>query len=281
MKEQNTPLNSNFKNESIGDYMSVYSTKSKLNEVLNVAQDGGFVTSLLIYLIESKLIDGAAIITVDEEWRPTPVIATNKDDVLKGAGTSYVLGSSLKALHDAVVERGLKRLAVVGTPCHINAARKLQSHSNKNGLGSAIYLTIGLFCTESFDYNDLRQHLERSGVDIRSVKRFNIKKGRFLVRGRDGKILMDAPIKELKPLARKVCHYCKDFTAECADISVGSVGSPDGWSTVIIRSDKGSRVFKELAEEGYIEFMPIERSQPGISSVIKLSQKKKELAKAS
>jgi len=84
-------LNPIFKNEYIGSYMSAYATRSKLKKVLSVAQDGGFVTSLLIHLLEKKMVDGAILTVVDEEWRPKPVIATTKEQILDGAGSSYVV----------------------------------------------------------------------------------------------------------------------------------------------------------------------------------------------
>lgn len=273
-------LNPVFRNESIGSHMNVYSARSRLNEVLKVAQDGGIVTSLLIHLIDNRTIDGAIITTVDEEWRPKPTVATTRGEVLKGAGTSYAVSSNMKALHEAIVERGLKRLAVVGTPCQINALRKLQLNPNISGIGSEIYLAIGLFCTESFDYNVLKQHLERNEVDIKGVRKFDITKGRFLVIGKAGKNLMDVPIKDMKSLARGSCHYCKDYTAEYADISVGSVGSPSGRSTTIIRSNKGSKLFDDLVKAGIVEFKQIDEVKPGLEILMKLSKKKRDIAKA-
>ena len=39
---------------------------------------------------------------------------------------------------------------------------------------------------------------------------------------------------------------CTDFTAKYSDISVGSVGSADGYSTVIVRSDVGKDLLIKL-----------------------------------
>ncbi len=272
-------LNPIFRDENIGGYANIFSVQSRLKDVLKFAQDGGFVTSLLIYLVDNEMVDGALLTVVDEEWRPKPSIATTKEEVLDGAGTSYAVSPNLKALNEAVSDRGMKTLAVVGTPCQIEAVRKLQLYPNISGLGDAIHLTIGLFCTESFDYNVLRQHLEHNGVDMKDVRKFAITRGRFLVTSLDERTLMDAPIKDMKSLARSSCHYCVDYTAEYADISVGSVGSPDGWSTVIVRSEKGTEIFKELAREGYIESKPIEQVKPGIDSTIRESKRKRGSAK--
>lgn len=269
-------LNPRRRDEQLGCYIDIYLARSKLNEVLEVAQDGGVVTTMLLYLLGNETIDGAVVTTVDEEWNPKPTVATTKEQVLEGAGTSYAVSPNLKALHEAVVERRMKRLAVVGTPCQINAARKLQLSPSVSGLGGPIYLTIGLFCTESFDYETLRQYLEQNKINVKDVRKFDIKRGRFLAISKGGWELINVPIKGMKSMARGSCRYCGDYTAEYADVSVGSVGSPDGWSTVIIRSGRALKIFEALLKEGYLEASPAEA--PGIDTVRRLSRKKKEAA---
>jgi coenzyme F420-reducing hydrogenase beta subunit len=49
------------------------------------------------------------------------------------------------------------------------------------------------------------------------------------------------PIAEVAHLARNPCHNCCDYTSVHADISVGSVGAPDGWNSVMIRTDVGEK----------------------------------------
>ena len=53
------------------------------------------------------------------------------------------------------------------------------------------------------------------------------------------------------------CSVCTDFTAELADISVGSVGSAEGWSTVITRTERGDELVRGASERGYIEVKDI------------------------
>jgi coenzyme F420-reducing hydrogenase beta subunit len=50
----------------------------------------------------------------------------------------------------------------------------------------------------------------------------------------------------LNDAVEKMCLICPDFTAQYADISVGSVGSDDGYSTVIVRSDVGKTLWEKL-----------------------------------
>ena len=53
-------------------------------------------------------------------------------------------------------------------------------------------------------------------------------------------------VRDLSKAVEKGCVYCDDFTAKLADISVGSVGSEDGYSTVIVRSEKGKKLLDKL-----------------------------------
>jgi len=73
-----------------------------------------------------------------------------------------------------------------------------------------------------------------------------------------------------KPIA---CEFCTDLTAELADISVGSVGSPKGWRTVIVRTETGEELLKGAMREGYIQVKDIE--EEGLKKITKMSQKKK------
>jgi coenzyme F420 hydrogenase subunit beta len=48
---------------------------------------------------------------------------------------------------------------------------------------------------------------------------------------------------------------------------------------VIVRTKVGEEIFKGACEAGYMEFKPIEEVKPGLKSVLKLSEGKKEQAK--
>jgi coenzyme F420 hydrogenase subunit beta len=67
-----------------------------------------------------------------------------------------------------------------------------------------------------------------------------------------------------------------DYTAELADISTGSVGSPDGWSTIFVRTAKGEEYLNKMVEAGAIETKPIDDVKPGLELVQKLALQKKE-----
>ena len=53
-------------------------------------------------------------------------------------------------------------------------------------------------------------------------------------------------VKDLDVAAERACRFCDDFTSQFADVSVGSVGSKKGYSTVIVRSKAGEKLVKNL-----------------------------------
>jgi coenzyme F420 hydrogenase subunit beta len=112
------------------------------------------------------------------------------------------------------------------------------------------------------------------GIDPAKITRTVVKRNRFKVYvGAD--VVLDVHIKELESYMSPPCQYCIDYVAELADISVGAVGSPDGWTTVIVRSEMGQKLFDSAVRAKVIESVPIENVKPGISVPVRLSNKKK------
>jgi coenzyme F420 hydrogenase subunit beta len=104
---------------------------------------------------------------------------------------------------------------------------------------------IGLFCFEDFNYRILKSEVQRLlNVDLDKAEKTQIRKGKFIV-VIDGKESSVA-VKELSAAVENGCLACPDFASKYADISVGSVGSEDGRSTVIVRSDAGAKLLENL-----------------------------------
>ncbi|MEM4699680.1 MAG: Coenzyme F420 hydrogenase/dehydrogenase, beta subunit C-terminal domain [Candidatus Nezhaarchaeales archaeon] len=267
--------------EPIGVYREAYSARTRLEEVGKVAQDGGVVTTLLIYALKSGAADAAVVAGVrGEAWRGWPMVALSPEEAIKGAGTKYTPSPNLIGLAEAVKGYMKSRVAFVGTPCQVRAVRQMQFNSKGClKLGERVAVTIGLFCMESFNYERLMgEFLKSKGYSPSDISKFAITKGKFIAYSA-GKEVISVPLAEVKGCVRESCHYCQDFTSELADVSVGSVGSPDGWSTVIIRTEAGEGLFKAALEEGLLEVRPISEVRPGLGPVLKLSQKKREEAK--
>ncbi len=241
------------KNSLLGYYQKANVAKSTDESVLKVAQNGGVVTTLLIHALNTGLIDGALLTGRDENWQPKPIIARTPEEVLAAAGSHYTIASSLLTYKDAIYEYELEKLAFVGMPCQIQAARKLQLWPPLSDKLGKFSLIIGLYCSSNYSYDLMRKTVqEELRIPINDVKKIDISRGKFLVYKKDGSV-KEIPIKETKVHNWPSCQYCKDYTAEFADISVGSVGAPaDDWNSVIIRSDIGIKLFDDAVAAGKI-----------------------------
>jgi coenzyme F420-reducing hydrogenase beta subunit len=188
---------------------------------------------------------------------------------MKASGTKYLRVKMMSKLGE-LVDKGKKKIAIVGTACEVRAARKIQQLIVHDFPDVEITI-IGLFCFEAFDYEKLKEETQRLlSVDLDKSEKTQIHKGRYIVQV-DGKEY-SCSVRDLNKTIEKGCVYCDDFTAKLADISVGSVGSPYGYSTVIVRSDKGKRLLDKL---------DLVRGDVNTEEITKLSILKKNRAKKS
>ncbi|MEM4425180.1 MAG: Coenzyme F420 hydrogenase/dehydrogenase, beta subunit C-terminal domain [Candidatus Nezhaarchaeales archaeon] len=267
-------LNYERKDDVLGGYTKIVSARTTLSEVMPVAQDGGVVTTLLIYALEERLTDGVIVASKSsvETWKPVPKVALSVNDVLEAAGTKYSNCPNLVAIKDALYGYDLKKLCIVGVPCQVTAARDVKVHPKAaRKIGDKIAFIIGLFCMESFPYINLIQFLKSSGVDVAKVTKFDIKEGRFKVYIGDAEVL-SVPIRDLKDCANRFCEVCRDLTSWYADISVGAIGSKKGWSTVIVRSSEGVKLFDGAVQKGYLEVKDVGSNE--IESLKKIARRK-------
>ena len=139
------------------------------------------------------------------------------------------------------------RIAMVGTPCEIMAASKLQHYTD-----SPIDVKLGLFCMENFSYKYFENLLEEYDLKMDDIEKFQIAKGFvfLLLKTRE---TVKIPLSVAKRIIRKNCNICVELTSETSDISIGSIGSDDGWSTLIIRTEKGEEIVNGALEQKFIE----------------------------
>lgn len=164
------------------------------------------------------------------------------------------------------------KTVMVGTPCQILAAAKIDEYSEEID-GSPIDVKIGLFCMENFSYTYLKKFLEENNIDIADVKEFRIEENKFKVFLKNKNVFI-VPLSETDSFKRKNCDICIDYTSDISDISVGSLGSTKGWSTVIIRTEKGKKLLENAEKEGYFETKII--TEKGKKVLERIANKKKK-----
>ncbi len=240
--------------DGLGAVVERYAVRAATRAPGGGAQDGGAVTALLSALLRAREIDGAVVSVPsrdpDEPWKGIATIATTPDEVARSAGSFYNQTMALAALDLSGAALGPRpRLAVVGTPCEIQGIRAMQARRWTTGAHrvDAVVLTIALMCTKSFDYEGLmlRQLRDRRGVDLERVSKVDVVRGRLVVHYKDGEVAVDEPVKAFHGAALKGCDECADFLGRSADLSMGSVGSMDGWTSVLVRTARGRAAFED------------------------------------
>jgi coenzyme F420 hydrogenase subunit beta len=200
--------------------------------------------------------------------KPSSAVITSSDALIQHAGSRYAWWVPLLAsLKEAVVTRKYRRIAVVGVPCVARATQMIRTsnHDLLKPYAKAIRLVIGLFCTETFDYAKLVEGKLQSEQKIEpwEINRLDIK-GKMDVYLQDGEEVA-IPLADLEESVRPGCRVCTDFTAVEADVSAGAVGSPDGYTTLIVRNDIGKgfvdrAVWRgKLATGGSVDLSAVER----------------------
>lgn len=147
------------------------------------------------------------------------------------------------------------KIAMVGTPCEIMAASKVQHYTD-----SPIEFKIGLFCMENFSYSYFTKLLKNYDLTMDEIEKFRIEKGYTFLKLKNGEQLKIS-LSTAKTVVRKNCNICVELTSETSDISVGSIGSENGWSTVIIRTEKGEKIIKDAIKQKYLKAKELTPSQ--------------------
>ena len=262
--------------EVFGIHRGVWLVRASEPEVLERGQDGGLVSALLIWGLETGRIEGALTSRLSRTrlWDCEPFLATTRAEVLEAAGSRYTYAANPLAMKEAE-RRGLKHLALVGMSCQASingtlAARRVNKYARR------IELVIGLLCSKSFEYEGMRQIVtEEYGIPLEDVAKVNIK-GRFQVWRRSTGERIDIPLKKMQDVTREGCRLCPDFAAEHADISTGGLGQTDGWTLTVVRTQRGQEWLEGARAAGLVTVRPGEEDPAAIALMGKLAVRSRQ-----
>jgi Coenzyme F420-reducing hydrogenase, beta subunit len=229
----------------------VYRARSNRPDVLLHGSSGGGVSSLLISLFKSRLIDAALVVFYDKKLNLYGDFIENEEDVLKHSGSFYQTSKQLLSIKRI---KDYNSIAIVGLPCHIEAVNNLVKLFNLKN----IYVTISLFCTIGRMRRGFRDFLEQKfnkNLDnlefVDYVSRGGASESRFSkndirLKTKNGEIIKYTHTDYIGFVGYHYspngCFHCRKMFGLTADISIG-----DDWG---IKIDKKVCLIAVNSERG-------------------------------
>ncbi len=236
-----------------------YIGRSLDEDLLDRAESGGVVTSLLRCALEESIVDG--VVTVrslnGNRFTAVPVLIRDPEELADTAGSLHCAAPNIARFVKEYLSGASKmRLVVVGKPCDIRAIIELQKRSQ---IDKDNVVLVGLNCTGTLAPSKAKRMLiEQFEVDPKDVVGEDIDDGKLTIYLEDGssKSLDLLELEKNGYGRRDNCRRCEIKIPVFADIACGKWGTEDEEkkSTFIqLCSDKGRSLFDKALKNGYIE----------------------------
>jgi formate dehydrogenase subunit beta len=231
--------------------------RSADKEILEKAECGGAVTSLLKFALESKRVDAAVGVKARDgnRYDGIPVLITDPAEVAETSGSLHCTSPNIaRFLREYLDGASSMKIAVVAKPCDAKAIIEL---AKRNQVNLDNLLIIGLNCTGTLpSAKTKRMFKEQFEVEPSDVVSEDIEDNELIIRLKDG----SEKKKDLAELEgkgqgrRENCRRCEINIPVMADIACGKWGTTDKNSTFIeVCSEKGSEFVEAAIEAGYIK----------------------------
>jgi coenzyme F420 hydrogenase subunit beta len=265
---------SSFKHDPLGIYRSCLRGHATDPRLKITCTTGGGTTALINFALEKGIIDAAIVAGWDEEkpWRCISMLVTTPEEMGKATRFSPEMVSVNALLTTAVIEKGFRKIGVVGLPCHIHSLRKIQMAKQPPKIARAIKLTIGLFCAATYYFEGIKHLLsEFAGIDrLEEILAVDYRGGSWpgalTVTTKDRKIHHVLSKHEytwhfLGPASKRDrCLMCPDFSARVADIALGDifqkVTSDPNTNAILVRTRIGEEIVRGAVKAGVLTVEP-------------------------
>lgn len=243
-------------------------------DIRHNSASGGIATSVLIYLLENKMVDDVLVIGMANE-RPVARLTNNIQDVRDSLGSKYGPVPMLATLIPELLKEP-RRIAMVATPCQLAGWIKAKDKIPK--LRKSTVFTLGLFCGQVQSYDALTSIAARMGVAYPGEAKFtHWRYGAYPGSARfecyDGSIAQK-PLYQCYDVAvphfsLHRCFLCPDGGNWLADMTLGDIHSGGNDETVIVcRTSLAMEILESAQDAGKISFKKLTEDQVG-KSVIK------------
>lgn len=157
----------------MGNYIACYFTYSKNNTIRYNSASGGLITQLLIFALETGIIDGALVTKMDAKnpLKPQVFIARTVEDIIEASKSKYCPVPVNSLLSEILKSSSTDKFAVVGLPCHIHGIRKAEKINED--LKSKIVLHIGIVCNHTPSFHATEFLLKQLNIKEEDLSKFS------------------------------------------------------------------------------------------------------------
>ncbi len=253
--------------DPIGTPRRVILARSRLEQILHKAQDGGTVTTLAYLALKrglAKYVIGCRF--GKGEVVSVPEVICRPEDITLICGSKYTYTPVLAVLGKVKLSEGV---CITGVPCQIRAVRLLET---KIGIS---LLKIGILCSSNFRRELIVSLLRRQRKTMNDVVRMEVKR-KFKIIFTDGSHI-EISLSEAKRYTCSCCKQCPELIPRYSDIAVGSMFLPEKWNIVFVYSSLGEKLLDMAIEENLLEVK--EAPQEVILKIREFAVKKQSEAK--
>ncbi len=214
------------------------------------AQWTGIASRIGERLLETGAVDAVLTVAPDpqDRWKPVPVLVTKPEAMaqVRGMRMGY---APLLALLEPAIDRGYKRLAVIGIPCQVYALRALEEK-----LGLERLYVVGTPCSDNTTTERFHDFLALLSDRPETISYLEFRADyhvelRFDDGGKREIPFLKLPISKLPPdFFPLTCRTCVDYTNVLADITVGYMGG-EGEQWLLVRNARGEELIDLLGDE--------------------------------
>ena len=246
-----------------GTIENVYVGRTLNEDVYRNSQSGGMVTAILLYLFKTKKIEAAIVCRVEYSvsYTSQAVVVTDSSLLYETQKSSYTPIDMVSALKKTTC---YSSVAFVGTGCHIQGVKALQSFNSQY---NNVKYKLGLICDRT---------LSKTVTDVLYGSHFLGEKKKIIWRDktenyRNAKVIIEnqAGLRKEVPTYKRFilkeyftpprCRICFDKLNVHADIVLGDpwgmsgVDWDRGMSVVIVRNKIGREILSSMQKNGDID----------------------------
>jgi coenzyme F420 hydrogenase subunit beta len=255
-----------------GSVLEVWEGYAADSDVRYKGSSGGVATALALFCLEKLETSGVLHIGTSPEapLENVAVFSESKDELLGRTGSRYSPAAPCEKLD--WIRESMNPSVFIGKPCDVVALRKSQAVNPM--LGEKVSLAISIFCAGTPATEGTYKILSSLGVKPEQTKEIRYRgygwPGATFVKIKgDNSQIHQMSYEEswgniLSHYSQYRCRICPDSTGEFADISCGDPWyrefkkDEQGWSLVVVRTERGKEILRKAMKAGYINLERIE-----------------------